>query len=90
MSDFNKRLVLIRWKDAMGGVRAGWRDIKTMTAPPADCLSVGWLLLDEETHVKIVPHIALGDPTEGDAELAIPKVWVAEITDLIEKPKRKR
>ena len=75
-------LVLVDWKDAMGGTRSGWRPIDTMHAPTADCQSVGWVVENTAEKIVVVPHKA-GD--EGDGEIAIPKDWVQKITPLTMK-----
>ena len=72
-------LVLIEWKDAMGGTRGGWRPLDTMHAPTADCQSVGWVVEHNEKRIVICPHKA-GD--DGDGEIAIPPDWVQKITPL--------
>ena len=84
MSDFLPRmtLVLVDWKDAMGGTRGGWRPLDTMHAPTADCQSVGWVVEHNEKKIVICPHKA-GD--DGDGEIAIPSDWVQKITLLTTK-----
>ena len=84
VSDFlpAKTLVLVQWRDAMGGTRGGWRPIGTMHAPVADCESVGWVVEHTAEKIVVVPHIA-GD--DGDGEIAIPAAWVQKITLLTTK-----
>lgn len=77
-----RTLVLVQWRDAMGGTRGGWRPIGTMHAPVADCESVGWVVEHTADKLVVVPHIA-GD--DGDGEIAIPAAWVQKITLLTTK-----
>lgn len=84
MSEFlpRKALVLVQWRDAMGGTRGGWRPLDTMHAPTADCESVGWVVEHTAEKIVVVPHMA-GD--DGDGEIAIPTPWVQKITPLTVK-----
>lgn len=79
-----KPIVLVEWKDAAGGARTGWRPMKEVERQEvADCYSVGFLLRRTKDEVLIVPHIAtIGEQSDGDAELCIPKSWVKKITVL--------
>ena len=77
-----RTLVLVKWRDAMGGTRGGWRPMGTMHAPLADCESVGWVAEHDTEKIVVVPHVA-GD--DGDGEIAIPTPWVQKITLLTPK-----
>ncbi len=84
MTDFlpRKTLVLVQWKDAMGGTRGGWRPLDTMHAPTADCESVGWVVEHNAQKIVVVPHMA-GD--DGDGEIAIPSDWIQKVVQLTTK-----
>lgn len=77
-------IVLIEWRDAAGGARIGWRPMKEVERQEtATCYSVGFLLRQTKEEVLVVPHVAtIGDQSDGDAELCIPRSWVKKITVL--------
>ena len=78
------RIVRVKWLDATGGVRAGWRSLKDLLEPPEEAVSVGFLLKQDDVTI-LVPHIC-GD--EGDGEIAIPTAWVKDIVDLVPTKKK--
>ena len=83
------KLVMIEWRDAVGGTRAGWKPVADMTRDkPHQCRSVGWLVSETEERLVIVPHLT--NDNDGDGELTIPKDWTQSIVELIERPKRKK
>jgi len=80
------KLFLIRWRDACGGGRIGWRSVEEMRdTKEATVLSCGVILHQDEQRILICPHVLLNDKglvEEGDAELAIPMDWVTSIQEL--------
>lgn len=92
------RLVLVEWRDAEGGVRAGWRLVSQMSSELTPCKSVGWVKEDgDEGYVEgvliVVPHLGDHENREallGDGELRIPAAWAQRVVDLVEKPKRRK
>lgn len=72
------KIVKVDWADATGGIRVGWRPLRSMTAPPVKVESVGFLIRNDDV-VAIVPHLAEED---GDGEIAIPAGWVTKIIEL--------
>lgn len=86
------RLVLVKWTDACGGILEGWRDLSTIrkSTDGVQAESVGWMLRENQKVVIVCPHRTLneeGVPDSGDGEIRIPKDWVTEIIDLIQKEK---
>ena len=79
------RICKVTWLDATGGLRTGWRSLKSIHTALEESTSVGFLLRDDDV-VVIVPHLSGID--EGDGEIAIPRTCVKEVVDLV--PARKK
>ena len=80
-------LVMVRWKDANGGNKTGWRplrDVKKLR--PCCVVSVGFKVFEDKETVVVCPHV-VGAPSkefdveevDGDGEIAIPRSWVLDI-----------
>ena len=74
------------WKDAQGGHHQGWRDIEELQRDkPAVAVSIGVLIVDDPEKIVLCPHYLpdeKGNPEMGDAEIVIPKDWVAVMEKL--------
>ena len=87
------RLVLIEWRDARGGIIAGWRPVSDMRkkSEPSPAVSVGWVVREDEESVVVCPHLVGDAREEGDGEIVIPRDWVTRVVDLVEaKPSRRK
>lgn len=80
-----RRICKVTWLDATGGVRAGWRPLRTIGGPAETVISVGFLLKDDDV-VILVPHLS-GE--EGDGEICIPRTWIKEVVELVPARKKK-
>lgn len=69
------RLVKLVWLDACASV--GWGNYPT----PSHCVTVGWLVEEEETHYVIASTMG-NDPVEYNASMAIPKGMVVSLEDM--------
>lgn len=79
------RIFLVRWKDACGGSRSGWRSVEEMKeTKEASVMSMGVILHQDERRILLCPHVLLdekGEVEEGDAEIAIPMDWVISVEE---------
>ena len=79
------KLVLIHWEDAITPTD-GWTDISELTSELADCVSVGFLVGENEKTITIVSHISGDDEgTDIDGSLILDKTWIKHRQDLIIK-----
>lgn len=75
------KLVLVQWRDAVGGNRSGWKDLADMT-PRLDLVSsVGWLLHKNRRSITICPNIS---GHQGDGDFSIPRAWIQRMVVLRE------
>ena len=75
------KLVLVEWIDSNSA--NGWHQRDDMLATiqgDLTCRSVGWVLLDADDRLTLVPNIA-ATGSVGDA-MTIPKLAVVSITEL--------
>lgn len=77
------KLILVRWEDAITPTD-GWTDITELKSELADCVSVGFLVEENDKTITIVSHIS-GDEerTDIDGSLVLDKTWVKQRQDLI-------
>ena len=79
------RLFLVKWRDACGGTRSGWRSVEEMKeTKEAEVMSCGVILHQDERRLLLCPHVLLDDDgqvEEGDAEIAIPMDWVTSVEE---------
>ena len=74
-------LVLVEWRDAVGGNKAGWRQLDDMVPRTDIVQSVGWLIHKDRKIVTVVPHLS---GTQGDGELSVPRAWIQKLVVLKE------
>ena len=83
-ADFDKRYPLVRveWVDSCGIRR--WSDnssVKELT--PLDCVSVGWVLRDDETSINLVSsNDGQGEDSNVDGIQCIPRSAVRKVEHL--------
>ena len=85
------KLVLVRWRDARGGVTDGWRHIAREIAGLKvwHAESVGWVAHEDNDRLVVVPHRAGDGLEDGDGEISIPRAWIESVTELVEKRERR-
>lgn len=76
----------MKWLDATGGLRTGWRSLKSINLEPEPSETVGFLLRESKKAILVVPHRS--GPDEGDGEICILKDTIEELVDLV--PSRKK
>lgn len=78
-------LVAIEWKDAMT-IKDNWHDLEKEINEPATCMSVGYLVGDNEKVKILYAHIALEDEWSkecGKGNMIIPTASIISIKKLI-------
>ena len=77
------RLTLIHWEDAITPTD-GWTDISELVSELADCVSVGFVVEENDKTITIVSHISGDDEgTDIDGSLVLDKSWIKYRQDLI-------
>ena len=77
------KLVLLHWKDAVTPTQ-GWTDINELQTELAECVSVGFVVEENDQTITIVSHVT-GDNegTDIDGSLVLDKSWIIEKQNLI-------
>ena len=77
------KLVLVHWEDAITPTD-GWTDITELKSELANCVSVGFLVEENDRTITIVSHVS-GDEegTDIDGSLVLDKAWIKERQDLV-------
>ena len=76
------KLVLVHWEDAITPTD-GWTDITELKSALADCVSVGFLVEENDRTITIVSHVSGDeDGTDIDGSLVLDKAWIKERQDL--------
>ena len=76
------KLVLVHWEDAITPTD-GWTDITELKSELADCVSVGFLVEENDRTITIVSHVSGDeDGTDIDGSLVLDKTWIKERQDL--------
>ena len=76
------KLVLVHWEDAITPTD-GWTDITELKSELADCVSVGFLVEENDKTITIVSHVSGDeDGTDIDGSLVVDKNWIKERQDL--------
>ena len=76
------KLVLVHWEDAITPTD-GWTDITELKSELADCVSVGFLVEENDRTITIVSHVSGDeDGTDIDGSLVLDKAWIKERQDL--------
>lgn len=76
-----KELCYIHWVDSFG-CSSSWESLEDLEAPrPLDVYSVGWVVLESDTAVTLVPHIhggreSVGAVPSGCGDMTIPKLAI--------------
>ena len=83
--DNDPKLVLVTWLDSYG-CSTEWQSMKDIDAPLLTCTSVGWLIVDGEEAIVIVPHMSMPDHKhaewQGMGDMTIPRTSVLSIENL--------
>jgi len=74
------KLVVVEWLDAY--VSGGWSDIDDVDHLPTLCHSVGWLVVENDTYVTIVPNISKREDltTHCLGQISIPRGCIVKMT----------
>jgi len=77
------KLVLLHWEDAITPTD-GWTDITDLKSELADCVSVGFIVEENDKTITIVSHVS-GDEesTDIDGSLVLDKKWIIERQNLL-------
>jgi hypothetical protein len=77
------KLVLLHWKDAVTPTQ-GWTDINELETELAECVSVGFVVEENNETITIVSHMT-GDKegTDIDGSLVLDKSWIKHREDLV-------
>ncbi len=77
------KLVLLHWKDAVTPTQ-GWTDINELETELAECVSVGFVVEENDETITIVSHMT-GDKegTDIDGSLVLDKSWIKHREDLV-------
>ena len=77
------KLVLLYWKDAVTPTQ-GWTDINELETELAECVSVGFVVEENDETITIVSHMT-GDKegTDIDGSLVLDKSWIKHREDLV-------
>ncbi len=77
------KLVLLHWKDAVTPTQ-GWTDINELETELAECVSVGFVVEENNETITIVSHMT-GDNegTDIDGSLVLDKSWIKHREDLV-------
>ena len=76
------KLTLINWEDAITPTD-GWTDITELKSELADCVSVGFLVEENDKTITIVSHVSGDeDGTDIDGSLVLDKTWIKERQDM--------
>ena len=75
--------VLLHWKDAVTPTQ-GWTDINELETELAECVSVGFVVEENNETITIVSHMT-GDNegTDIDGSLVLDKSWIKHREDLV-------
>lgn len=69
-------LLLLFWRDAAGG-NDGWIKVEEMVLPDLNCVSVGWLVSEDEHQITLTAlkgeHASSGDI---NGTHTVPKPWI--------------
>lgn len=80
---FNKRLVLVSWRDTRSDSR--WREVDEHL-PHADVESVGWLVASTRSHITVAASLIEHNEEETDITIGdvttIPRGCVKDVKDL--------
>lgn len=78
----NVKLTLIYWEDAISPTY-GWTDINEVDSTLAECVSVGFVIKENNKTITIVSSLT-GDKenTEVDGTLVLNKTWIKRREDL--------
>lgn len=82
------KLVMVEWVDSYG-VSSSWEDTSDISkVQPVNCVSVGWVLFEDDTVVTVLPHKAIlpGGGTQGCGEMTIPRQAIISVKPLIIQP----
>lgn len=71
------KIVHVKWLDANGGTKSGWRSLQSMGGDPTETHSTGLLLKDDLGSLIVVPHWTKDG--DGDGEITIPKACVQSV-----------
>jgi len=79
----NVKLALIYWEDAISP-SYGWTDINELDNSLAECVSVGFVIEENDKTITIVSSLT-GDKeiTEVDGTLILNKTWIKRREDLV-------
>lgn len=85
MTEITERwpLVRIRWLDSHGW--HGWNSLSAVKEQHSlECMSVGWMVIDEADRVTLVAHIqgADADNPQCDGHMTIPRPAIIEVQKL--------
>lgn len=78
-------LVSIEWKDAMT-IKDNWHSLEKEISEPATCMSVGYLVGDNDKVKILYAHIALEDnwsQESGKGNMIIPTASIVSIKKLV-------
>jgi hypothetical protein len=80
-----KPLLMVRWVDSTTP-RLGWiRLVEWEGAGSLDCVSVGYLIADNEKSITVAPHLAYPEDEEncqGSGIIVIPRPAIISISEL--------
>lgn len=84
------RLVAIDWVDSYG-CASQWGDITRKLPVAHHCFSVGWVAVESDEAIVIVPHLSpenreINSDEHACGDMTIPTCSIISITDLIKKP----
>lgn len=83
---FNKPLVKVRWVDS-SSPRMGWTNLSTWEGVGSlECISVGYLIADDEKSKTIAPHLAYPDDEDqcqGNGIIVIPNGAIVSVESLV-------
>jgi len=78
----NTKITLIHWEDAISPT-SGWTDINEVSTDLAECVSVGFVIEENDKTITIVSHITGDDDgTDVDGSLVLDKTWIKRREDL--------
>lgn len=74
------RLVVVEWVDSH--ITTGWTS-ENQDDEPQSCLSVGWIVAENERALSVSPHISIEDKPQRNGTMTIPKVSIIRIGEII-------
>lgn len=80
-----RKLAYVEWVDCFG-CSSVWVDLDEINREPVICKSVGWILLDNDDVLVIVPHFTQenhsGARFQGCGDMTIPKSAIRNVSVL--------